>query len=199
MLSPLIRKKIEQKFGSPIRYPKDCDALADAISRECRCKISGSTLRRLFGLAKGIDKPRLWTLDTLSNYLGHDSWENLMNQITGNKIEKSPKIESVLSKNAGLGAIYSVSFGKNSSVIIEYKGRNLYEVIEQEKTVLLRADIVCIEKIQQHLPLLVESIQRGRLALDGVLIGTVTGTTSIKLLSKSKSVASLHHTNSNNK
>ncbi|MBN8695167.1 MAG: hypothetical protein J0L87_01445 [Bacteroidetes bacterium] len=199
MLSPVIRNKIEQKFGSPIRYPKDCDSLANSISKECRCKISGSTLKRLFGLIKGTEKPRLWTLDLLANYLNHKSWEELLNHLTDNKPVVSQKIESVNSKNLTPGSVYQISFGKNTSVIIEYTGKNQYEVVEQERTVLLKSDVVFIEKIQLHLPLLVKSIQRGRLVLDGVLIGTVTGTTSIKLLSKNKSVSSLQHTNSNSK
>lgn len=199
MLSPVIKNKIEQKFGAPIRYPKDCDSLADSISRECKCKISGSTLKRMFGLIKGTEKPRLWTLDLLANYLNYKSWDDLMNHLTDNKPSVTQKIESVNSKNVNPGFIYQISFGKNISVIIEYTGKNLYEVIEQERTVLLKSDIICIEKIQLHLPLVVKSIQRGKLILDSVLIGTVTGTTGIKLLSKNKEVANLHHTNSNNK
>lgn len=197
MLSPVVRNKIEQKFGSPIRYPKDCDSLANSISKECRCKISGSTLKRLFGLIKGTEKPRLWTLDLLANYLNHKSWEDLMNHLTDNKPVVSQKIESVNSKNLITGSVYQIFFGKNTSVIIEYTGKNLFKVIEQERTVLLKSDLITIEKIQLHLPLLVKSIQRGRLVLDGILIGTVTGATSIKLLSKTKGIVSLQYTNSN--
>lgn len=199
MLSPVIRNKIEQKFGSPIRYPKDCDSLANSISKECRCKISGSTLKRLFGLIKGTEKPRLWTLDLLANYLKYKSWEELMNHLTDNKPAASQKIESVISKNLSPGCVYLIAFGKNTSIIIEYSGKNLFEVIGQERTILQESDVVCIEKIQLHLPLLVKSIQRGRIVLDSVLIGNVTGTTSIKLLNKNKGMAILHNTNSNNK
>jgi hypothetical protein len=182
MLSPVIRKKIEHKFGAPIRYPKDCDSLANAIFKQCRCKISGSTLKRLFGLIKGTEKPRMWTLDALANYLDHDSWDDLIDQIAGNKKVRTPKIESVVSRNIESGTIYSIAFGRHASIVLEYKGKNLYEVIEQTKTVLIRSDYVHIERIQLHLPLLVNSIHRGKIVLEGILIGNVTGTTSIKIL-----------------
>ena len=50
MLSEIIKKKIENKSGLRVRYVRDCNALAEKISSECHCRISGSTLRRLYGL-----------------------------------------------------------------------------------------------------------------------------------------------------
>lgn len=77
MLSNEIRKKIELRYGSPIRYSKDCEALARSIANACKQQISITTLKRLLGFAKSIESPRLYTLDTLAEYLGYSDWVSL--------------------------------------------------------------------------------------------------------------------------
>ena len=78
MLSKIIKEKIHHRFGNEVRYPKDCEALAQHISNQCKTRISGSTLRRLYGFVKGIREPRLYTLDIIAEYLGYKSWEQLL-------------------------------------------------------------------------------------------------------------------------
>jgi hypothetical protein len=200
MLLPLVKKKIEEKFGSPIRYPKDCDALANAISKACKCKISNSTIKRLFGIIKGSESPRLWTLDLIGLYLGFDSYTDLISHLTDNKAKRKDRLEIIISKNLTKGRSFNILCGQSISIVIENLGKGSYRVLGQTKTVLFANDILEIEKIQMHFPVLIKSIKRDGDYLDGIFIGAVTGVTAITEIKSHSDVELLlnNSLNSNN-
>ncbi len=183
MLSPVIKDKLARKYGSELRYSKDMDLLAEKISKECKCKISGSTLRRLWGFSKHtIESPRTNTLDVIANFLNEPSWDALINHLTGNKINKAEQITIVSSKGLKSSETYQVLFGNKCWIVLQYLSQNEFKVIEQHKTVLCNGDLVELDKIQLHLPLVIKTIQRGKIELDGVIIGNITGVSAIKIL-----------------
>jgi len=61
MITKSIKEKIESRFGKKIRYPKDCYALANDITKVCMEQISPATLMRLFGLTKTIVNQDFYT------------------------------------------------------------------------------------------------------------------------------------------
>jgi N-acetylneuraminic acid mutarotase len=75
MLNDVFRNQIEQVYGQKIRYPKDCEGLAEAIASKTNQRISPSTLKRLFGFVKTSSRPSPFTLDTLAGYLGYSDWQ----------------------------------------------------------------------------------------------------------------------------
>ena len=81
MIPDAIRKKIEARFGKPIRYSKDCEALAYSINKISSDRISATTLKRLLGFAKSIEQPRLFTLDLIAIYVGYNDWSSLLANI----------------------------------------------------------------------------------------------------------------------
>jgi hypothetical protein len=85
MIPDNIKQLIENRFGRKILYSKDCEALAVSIKRACNESISATTLKRMFGFAKNIEKPRLYTLDVIAIYLDFVDWSSLLNS--------SPNIE----------------------------------------------------------------------------------------------------------
>ena len=78
MLNALIIKEIEGKFGTPIKYPKDCESLSNSIQLNCNKLISVSTLKRLMGFVKQVEQPHKHTLDVIANYIGYKDWEEAM-------------------------------------------------------------------------------------------------------------------------
>ena len=68
MITVAIRQKIEARYGKPLRYSKDCEGLANSINKFCLDRISVTTLKRLFGFAKNVEQPRLYTLDVIAAY-----------------------------------------------------------------------------------------------------------------------------------
>lgn len=85
MIDARAKQKIEAKLGLPIRYPKDCDALAESIYTNCHKNISPSTLKRLFGFVKNIKQPHLHTLDVVANYVGYAHWGELLQDMDKDK------------------------------------------------------------------------------------------------------------------
>jgi hypothetical protein len=85
MIPANIKLLIENRFGRKILYSKDCEALSISIKRICSEPISATTLKRIFGFAKNIERPRLSTLDTLAKYLNFADWSSLLNATSENE------------------------------------------------------------------------------------------------------------------
>ena len=88
MLTGELRRKIEARFGHPIRYPKDCELLALHISELTNSSISASTIKRLFGLIKTANSPNAYTLDVISRYLGFANQTELNEELANTESVK---------------------------------------------------------------------------------------------------------------
>lgn len=80
-----IHKEIELTFQKPVRYSRDCDALSHDILQKTDRQMSGTTLKRFFGLASGHHEPSAFTLDTLAIYSGYSGWSDFLEQVEANK------------------------------------------------------------------------------------------------------------------
>ena len=180
MLSPVIKSKIQARYKQEVKYAKQCEALAAHINSTCKCKISASTIKRLWGFIKGQDtQPRIWTLDIIAEYIGYKSWEELEDELVGNKTKKNKRIESVECSLLKPGKCLIISFGKTVSIKIEYLGKNWFEVHEENKTSLRINDEIYLEKIQLDLPMHVIKVKRTGTTRSGFVLGGVTGVTEI--------------------
>lgn len=111
ILDEAVKKELEKIYGSEIRYPKDCEALADAISRKTGITISASTMKRLLGFIHTTSNPSQHTLDTIANYLGYATWEefktdkNIQNGNGVADLSSQPKVISGKARKLGYVAI----------------------------------------------------------------------------------------------
>jgi hypothetical protein len=185
MLSPKIKQKIEKEYGEKIRYPKQCENLAIAISNKVKCKISSTTVKRMFGFVPGTEAARLWTLDIVAAYVNYSDWDALITDIVKAKIKKVHCIESVQCKNVKAGTRIRVSFGALPFFEVECVGRNNFKVLDQIKTGLLAGDIIEVVDVELNAPLLVRRIKRESTTLSGMVLGKITGVTSISIINKS--------------
>jgi len=90
LLPEELKHQIEEKYGHPIRYPKDCEALAAHISRITDGTISASTLKRLFGFNHSSSQSNLYTLDLIARYIGYANWDDLNELSRTTDQEKDP-------------------------------------------------------------------------------------------------------------
>lgn len=74
-----LRKDILRVYGKPVEYNTDCDGLAAEIVSKTQRRISSSTLKRLFGFVKRTSNFSKHTYDTLSRYVGFESWLDYIN------------------------------------------------------------------------------------------------------------------------
>lgn len=184
MISGVIRKRIEDKFGQTIKYSKDCDSLSRAIYSKSKATVSASTLKRLFGFIKGTQdyQPRAFTLDALAAFLDQSSWEELLSDILDDKPKKEQRIESIDCAALKRSAKFHIEFGLVSYIDIEHVGKGKFRLLSHDKSGLVQGDILEISKVELNVPLLIKHIKRNELTLTGLILGKVTGTTLIKKL-----------------
>ncbi|HXD92979.1 MAG TPA: hypothetical protein VNX01_07170 [Bacteroidia bacterium] len=182
MLSIRIKEKIEKEFGrGPIKYAKDCDVLASAIANKCNCKVSSSTLKRLFGINKsGTRSPRVFTLDLIANYIGYHTWDDIVRDITNADKNKPQPLQTLISKDLSKGAKFLIYFSPQSYIAIEYISKNRFKLILQNRTNLIVGDILEITKVETHVPLLIRKIIRNDIIHSETILGKISGVTEIK-------------------
>jgi hypothetical protein len=182
MLSRIIKDKIELKYGQKVKYPKDCDALALEISEVSKHRISGSTIRRLFGFVSGTQEPRRYTLDVVAEYLGCSCFDELINQFNDNSDQAPQIIERIDSKSLVGGTILKIALNQNNYFKVLFKGDNTFEVIESCNCILQNEDEVNIDKILLHHPLFVAALKRSGQNQDPFVLAKISGVYSIELL-----------------
>lgn len=73
MFSLFIQSKVEEQLGKSIESVDDCERLARSIFEQTDLRISGATLRGLFGINTKRKEPSLFTSEVLAIYLGYSS------------------------------------------------------------------------------------------------------------------------------
>ena len=179
MLSKLIKEKIQARLGHAVRYPKDCDRLADHITEVCQAKISPSTLRRLMGFVDGMNEPRLYTLDVIAEYLGYKGWAELLASFEPAGGEPEPVIERLQPEQIKNGQIIQLTYEPCKVVEVRKVGETLQVVSANEKRLLLN-DEVRFRLLVLHYPLTFTHHFRDGSSLGKLQLATVSGITSIK-------------------
>jgi hypothetical protein len=180
MLSKVIKDMLEEKFGATIRYPKDCEALAAQISDACKQQISASTIKRLYGFVKGIEQPRLYTLDVISSYLGYSSWENLLMSLNKQNRPSREIIEHLVPSQLKKNSVIEIGYEPYRMITLNYIGKNIFEVVHSTDSKLHLGDVITFQSIDLHYPLQINEIKRSEKNVGQYLAGSVSGVTFIK-------------------
>jgi hypothetical protein len=182
MLSEIIKKKIEQKAGQRIRYSRDCDTLAEKILSDCKCSISSSTLKRLFGFVKGEKEPRAYTLDILAAYIGYPSWDELLHSFNTEGSQARREISELKPSKLKPGEKFELSYKPNTIITIEHIGKSKFKVLAVKNSRLKEGNVFKAAVITLHHPLFVLEVE-GDAGKEGKMIeGKISGITSIKKL-----------------
>ena len=179
MLSKLIKEKIQARLGQAVRYPKDCDRLADHITEVCQATLSASTLRRLMGFVNGMNEPRLYTLDVIAAYLGHKCWEELLASLQPGVGKPEPVIEKLDPEQVRNGQTIQLTYEPAKVIEIRKVGGSLRVVTSNEKRLLVNDEVRFIQ-LKLHYPLTFTHHFREGNSLGKLQLATVSGITSIK-------------------
>ncbi|MGB3948566.1 MAG: hypothetical protein WBM13_11320 [Bacteroidia bacterium] len=182
MLSAIIKKEIEIRYKRKVRYPKDCEGLAAEITCVCNERVSASTLKRLYGFAKGANEPRLSTLDIIANYLGCNNWDDLLKKHCNIELSEYNTIEELQVSKLKTGDKIEFKYEPNRVVIANYKGKNTFEVISSKNSKLRQGDYFKTHHFVLNHPLIVYDVLRGTNELGQYKAGNVSGITSIRKL-----------------
>lgn len=180
MISLVIKEKIENKFNSPIRYSKDCDLLAAAISNETRSKISGSTLKRLFGIIPTKHNPSLYTLDVLSNYLGYANYDELINEFRTHLEPLRSNLKELNSHEITPRLKFKVSYDKKHFMTLERLDNQALRISESNDARWKKNDLVEFKRILINYPLFIDNYIRLGVTKGEVIVGKVLGVRTIE-------------------
>ncbi len=136
MLNKDLLKRIEMRFGRPIRYPEETVALSQAIFDTTHEYLSPSTLKRMFGWLSGGARHRSSTMDILARYLGCATY--------GELLRDSPLMDSECSGRGTIvigcedKIVFTSSRGESLSLI--YKGDRLFSVVSSTVSDIMPGD-----------------------------------------------------------
>jgi hypothetical protein len=182
MLSIVIKRQIEERYGRPIRYPKDCEALAVEISSQCKERISPSTVKRIYGFVKGTQEPRLFTLYVLAKYLDCPSWEDLLNKTYKIEIADHPTIKELSVEDLNTGDQIEFQYEPGRKVVVVYKEQCVFEVVNAEDNKFQTGDRFKTQNFILNYPLIANEVSRDGIDMGQLKAGIVSGLTSIRKL-----------------
>jgi len=183
MLPEIIRRKIEEKFGRPIRYSSDVDELCRKVQADTGNSISLNTMKRLLGLVTDVKEPRLYTLDIIAKFLGSETWDALL----ANGQEKSnsdfDSIEEITSSDLKGGDVLRFSYPPDRVVTCRYAGEeSRFDVTESVNSKLRVGDVIWVSHFIKSYPLIVDNVLRDGKSLGQLVLGRYSGLTECKLI-----------------
>lgn len=182
MLAPAIKELIECKFEKKIRYSSDFEHLSYEIEKETKQRISTNTLKRLFGFIEGVREPRLYTLDIIAHYLGHDQWDDLLADVAMPNSAFVPKTKTIYVETLEKGTKILFTYYPNRRVLLEYIGEGDFVVVNSINSKLLANDIVSVAYLTLKHPFYALDVERDGKSLGSFIAGKVSGLTSLSIV-----------------
>lgn len=171
MLPQEIIKKIETKLGMEIKYPQQCEIVAQAIEDETGQTLGLSTVKRMFGFVNENRIPRHATMDILSRFLGYKDAKLLAKDMNSDaEISDFTWLESVEPENLKEGTQLQITYDPQRLLILTYIGDNKFIVNESKRSKLEKGDTLEIHQLVVKHELLVNNVWR-----NGQNLGSYTG------------------------
>lgn len=177
-----VRMALEARFGQPIRYPKDCIALAESIYQSCKVKISESTVKRMMGFVKGTEKPRRYTLDIIANYLGFTDYDTMRSGLLYRQNSDFQSLNSIQTNDLKRGTLLEFQYEPDRKVILKYAGNHTFEVKESHNSKLKPGDIFQTMHLVEGYPLNLQDVLRNATSLGNFTAGKSGGIRQLRIL-----------------
>jgi hypothetical protein len=180
MISKLIQEKVEERFGKPIRYAKDCEILSASIHAFTGEKISCSTVKRLFGIIESDNEPRLYTLDIIAQYLGYINYDHLLQEFNPNKSDLGQSIETIASSDLKIGDIIRLKYAPNRFLAANYIEDCIFKIVESNDPKILQDELLVFNNVGKYLPLFASWRSSKNGNAKNIVLGKISGITSIE-------------------
>lgn len=172
-------KSVAEKFGGSVSSTKDFESLSSKIEEETSQIVSTSTLKRLYGYMSLKPKPRITTLDILSNYIGRAGFRNLCVELQDSSAFLS--VETVKSESLEPGQELIVSWLPDREVHLRCVGGQDFEVLDSGTSKLRVGDKFAVKEFMKGHPLYISGIIRDGKALPEYVAGKKAGIQEIKI------------------
>ncbi|MBO4742314.1 MAG: hypothetical protein J5533_01650 [Bacteroidales bacterium] len=174
-----LKDEVAKAFGSRLETSTDFEALSAAIETRIGALISVSTLKRLWGYIQPQGKPRMSTLDLLSQYTGRASYATLCAELrdtSGFIYEKHIDCASLQQ-----GAEVVLQWMPDRAVCVKYLGDKRFRVIDGGRSKLREGDEFEAFSFLLGHPLYIDAIIRNGSVLPPYIAGRSGGLTGIAI------------------
>lgn len=153
---------VEQTYGRVLGTSTDFDEFSLYVKRTKDLEVSASTLKRLWGYVHDVHKPRKGTLDQLSVYIGHASFNDFKQWLkTSIKYNSSFfNAQQLVSNDIKKNAVVTIGWNPNRVVTLRYLGDSLYEVVSTANSKFNVGDRFCTGCFIMNQPLFLPFIER---------------------------------------
>lgn len=181
IFSPYIKQLLEKRLGRAIHRPADCEMLALDIESVTGQHIGVNTMKRLLGFKSDDREPRLTTLDIIARYLDFDNWDTLKALDSRSNSDFGISPDGLQASDIPVGQTVSFSYLPDRHVTLRRLHDDVFEVTASKNGKLEVGDKVRASNFMLHYPLPITSVVRNGEDLGSLLLGKVSGLTSVSV------------------
>lgn len=183
MTNKEILKKIEERFGKPITYSQECEALVEAIYEATGERLGTTTLKRYFGLVSERVIPRKSTLDIIAQYIGYPSYKLLVADMgSDTDISAFSLVDGVDVTMLENGTQIQLTYDPNRLIVMTYLGDFQFIVNESQGSKLRKGDVLKVTHLDVGYELIAQTVIRDGNNLGQYIAGKEGGLTSIEVI-----------------
>lgn len=181
-----LKLQVEQAYGKLLATTTDYEEFSFFLEKKTGSKVSGSTLKRLYGYVSDNHKPRMVTLDILSQYIGHRNYMKFKQWLkTSTKYNSSFfKASQLISSDLEKGTEVTIGWSPNRILRLLYLGESTYEILASENSKLQVGDHFVTGCFIKEQPLYLPYIERNGERTASFVAGRNGGLTLINVISK---------------
>lgn len=175
---------VETQYGRVLNTTTDFEEFSLHMSLKTGKNLSSSTLKRLWDYVGDSHKPRIGTLDILSQYIGHKDYASFKTWLkTSVKYNSSFFNASQLTSNElKPGMAVEIGWSPNRRLCLRYLGDSLYEVTESDNSKLQPGDRFVAGCFIKSYPLYLPYIERNGEHTASFVAGRNGGLTVINII-----------------
>ena len=177
---------VEDQYGKHLQTTSDFDEFSFYLNKHKFGSVSPSTLKRLWGYVNDTRKPRVSTLDTLSTFVGHETFGAFVKYLKTSIKYNSSFFSANQVVSADLKENDEVEIGwiPNRLLRLRYLGDSLYEVVEAKNSKIEAGDRFLVGCFFKEIPLYLPYILRNGQQTPPFIAGRNGGLSCLKVLRK---------------
>ncbi len=181
-----LKDLIEQKYGRQLRTTTDFDSFSLLLERTMPNSVSASTLKRMWGYVGDKHKTRRYSLDILSQYLGHKNFEEFVLWLKTSTRYNSSFFNAmqIHSNELKKGDHIQIGWSPNRLLTLKYLGNSEYEILSASNSKLCPGDRFITGCFIKEHPLYLPYIERNGEHTTPFVAGRNGGISVINILNK---------------
>ena len=175
---------VEKEFGRVLSTTTDFEEFSLSVNKRTEKRLSPSTLKRLWEYVRDSHKPRVCTLDILSQYIGHQDYASFKAWLKKSTRYNSSCFDAhqLTSSELRPGAVVEIGWSPNRTLRLNYLGESEYEVTRSENSKIQAGDRFMAGCFIKNSPLYLPYIERNGARTAPFVAGRNGGLTIINIV-----------------